>query len=95
MPTEQFAVSAATMPSAVIDLDLDTFLTSSFEGAASGAEGALTEGPFTTLGGVRAITGAMQVNDATVHLTMALHEGEQITVIVVSGQRRDGGCVRP
>ena len=43
MPTEQFAVSAAKMPAAVIELDLDAFLTNSFEGAASGAGAVLIE----------------------------------------------------
>ena len=33
----------------------------------------------------------MEVHDATRALTMALHEGEQITVIVVTRQRRHGG----
>lgn len=82
--TEQFAVSAAEMPAAVTDVDLDTFLTSSFEGAASGAGAVLTEQAFTMLGGVRAITGTIEVHHVTVQLTMALHEGEQITVSVVT-----------
>ena len=82
--TEQFAVTAAEMPAEVIALDLDTFLTGSFEGVASGAGAVLSGRSFTMLGGERAITGTIKVHDVTVHLTMALHEGEQITVSVVT-----------
>ena len=82
--TEQFAVTAAELPAAVIEQDLDAFLTGSLEGAASGAGVELADPSFTTLGGERALTGTMTVHDVTVHVTMALHDRVQLLVSVVT-----------
>ena len=92
---EQFAVSAAKMPAEITDLDLDTFLTNSFEGAASGAGAVLTDQAFTMLGGVRAITGTMEVRDVDRAAHDGTAQGRADHGECRDRQCRHGGRVRP
>ena len=81
----QFLVSAAEMPASVLEAqDLDTFLTNSLTGSVEGGGAELTSQSFTTLSGERAITGTMTAESLTLHTVIALHNGLQFSVSVIS-----------
>ena len=83
--SDQFVVSAAEMPATVLEQqDLDTFLTNSLAGAASGVGAELTEQSFTTLGGERAIAGMFDVQNSTAYVTITVREGMQFSVMVLT-----------
>ncbi len=81
---QQFVVSTAEMPAAVIEQKSDSVLTNMLTGAADGAGAELLAQSFITVGGERAITGVMTVTGQTVYVTIALYGTRQYSISVLT-----------